>query len=239
MVFEGLYENKFLKPFLIDPRQSVKEQLKTEAKIASVVIPTATAVLAPEFAVPIIKTIAKNPIKSGLALLGGLTILKSEKAKEQIVNLPSAIDTLTTDTAKLYDNPSPEGLKELAKEHPFAVGAVGAGAVGALGYGAFKIIPVVSNFLNTQAIKENTREMQKDIVVSPSNPIAFGEKTGDKQTTANPEPTLSPASISQPNVLVPADKGIMATTKRRKKVKKVTEIRNIFKPQIQLVQVNG
>jgi hypothetical protein len=93
-----------------------------------------------------------------LALAAGGTTLgiaasKSPKLQKQLINAPASAVNFAGNLGTLYENPSMANAKTLAKENPIIAGGIALGTVGLVGLGTSSL---VSNYLNTKAVKENT-----------------------------------------------------------------------------------
>jgi hypothetical protein len=88
------------------------------------------------------------------AIIAVPTVAKSATAKKALSNLPSALGTFTTDAANVVDNPSMASAKTLITNNPLISAGIAAGTLGIIGLGTSGI---VSNIINTSAVRKNTQ----------------------------------------------------------------------------------
>jgi len=140
-----------------------------------------------------------KPIAAGVSGLAGYTILKSERATEQVADLPSNVNQFTTNIAEFADNPSIEKAKDIATENPVLTTLAGAGGLAGLGIGLGGIAGTLSNIQNTRAVKENTEATlggNPDIPAFTYLPAESGVPASPTLTDGMP-PTLETVDITQ------------------------------------------
>lgn len=82
-----------------------------------------------------------------------MTVAKSSTLQKAIINTPSAVNKLTSNTASFIDDPSWQQAKKTFVDNPALVSVLGLSSVAALGYGTSGLI---SSALNTSAMRSNT-----------------------------------------------------------------------------------
>jgi len=131
------------------------------------------------------------------------------------LSVPKDVLTFQSDAGKLLADPSLSAAKDLVVNSPVISSLVGAGAVTAIGLGGAS---VVSNIVNTQAVKQNTREMAQQYTTLPvgSSPDAQPIQIINQ---------LPPQQIPSPAVVAPSEVAPAGTTpkKKKKKAKKKTK----------------
>lgn len=176
----------------------------------------------------------------------GLTVAKSSTLQKAIVNTPKSVNTLTTNVAGFIDQPSLASGKQIFSDNPVLASSLAGGAVLAAGYGASSLI---SNALNTAAVKENTKAMALS-----NNPISsainqdtnkFDVKTADinaesaldveKEKTKQLELQLKAQTeqlkyVAQQQPVTPtATAAATTTTKKKKATKKKAKKKTVKK----------
>lgn len=127
------------------------------------------------------------------------------------LSVPKDVLNFQSDAGKLLANPSLSAAKELVTESPVISSLVAAGGVAAVGLGTASI---VSNVVNTQAVKRNTEEMRKEFTIQP---YTEGSETQPIQIINQLPPQLPPA----PAVVAPSEAAPAGTIpKKKKKAKK-------------------
>jgi len=81
------------------------------------------------------------------------TVAKSATARKALSNAPQALGTFSTNAAQFIDNPSLGSAKTLVTQSPLISGGLAAAGLGIVGVGGAGL---VSNYLNTSAVKKNT-----------------------------------------------------------------------------------
>lgn len=149
------------------------------------VVATATTTLGKTAVTAVAKKVGEvavaNPGKATLAGVAGLAVVKSEKGREAVLNTPSSINNFTSNVAKVIDNPSIEGVKNIAKENPVLTAGLATGLAVAGGLGLAGVASSVATFANTKAIKESTNQTQgllneaitttSPVVMTSSSPV--------------------------------------------------------------------
>lgn len=183
--------------FVATPVSIIKSPaVATVAKTAatSLIPKTIIGKVATTAAIPIaVGVISKKPVESAKAL----------------ISAPSNLANFGGNTANLISNPSVDNLKTLFKENPVISTSVVAGAVAVAGLGTAGL---VSNYLNTQAVKENTAAR------SPSSQLPFSvtEVKDDfgSQTVVGTNNQLAPSVPQTPQTNIVNDK-VSVKRKRR------------------------
>jgi hypothetical protein len=135
------------------------------AAVAAAKVVGATVVKAVSSASPAVKiaTVVGTPVAAGV-------LISSSKAREGVLDAPSALVQVGTNVGKLIENPSWEGLVDIYKQNPVAAPAVTAAAVGLIGAAAAGAALTIGNITatkaNTKSINEATNELMKQAVAA-------------------------------------------------------------------------
>jgi hypothetical protein len=131
--------------------------------IASAAILSAGAALAPESAVgsagsTIIKAAIANPktalvTAAAIPIVTGIVASAPTKSFNAVSSVPRNLANFGSNVGNVIQNPSISSVTTLVKENPIISAGVALAGVGAAGYG---LSGIVSNVLNTEAVKKNT-----------------------------------------------------------------------------------
>ena len=148
-------------------------------------------------------------------------VLTSEKGRSAIIDVPSSYNDFRINTAAFIDNPSLEAGKKVFEDSPILSTGVLGGIVLATGVGLGAAASVGATYLNTQAIKDNTKSSLTDFTPNnkTSDSIASSQlltpKTLKDDSAGNTPPifTDGASSNSVPAEPIKKEKGISQSQK--------------------------
>jgi hypothetical protein len=179
------------------------------APIVAVKNPALTSSIAtsliPKTVVGKVATVAAVPI------VAGAVISKPAESAKALISAPSSLSNFGGNVATLIADPSIENAKTVFKENPVISSTIVAGTVATVGLGAGSLI---SNALNTKAVKENTEATKSTFSAMPVS----SSQTLPSTSAASPVSTPVTAPITPQTQIVTV--GTKASSKKRKKVKK-------------------
>jgi len=146
-------------------------------------------------------------------IVGGSFLTTSEKAQQDLTNLPSSLSNFGSNLGQFYDNPSLKSAADIVKENPLISAATAAGIIGTVGVGAAGLI---ASAANTAALRSKTSAS-----MTPQGAVAVGNDTSTIRNT--PEAgTIATASSLNPvsDAVTPITTTRAVSTKRRKSVSK-------------------
>lgn len=215
---------------------------KPGEEVESINIPTGGgAIKAASTVVANIVTGLKTAATAGVITAGGAAVYGFVKENpKQAAQLPGKTLSFAADLGAFAANPSKETGKELITTHPVASGITAAGLISVVG---LKGASIISNVMNTQAIKENTQKAatlinqgayspapistNKDAVelakIAAENNLALAkEQTKQAELAAKAAgvanaPITSQISSEQPSQLAATPSGVSKTAKKKKK----------------------
>jgi len=199
---------------------------------AGTLIPTATKVLSATANKPklLIGAAVAAPVVIGAVSQNPL------KAASTAANLPSDLANVGANLANLGANPSIDNLKTLVKENPVIVGTAAAGA--ALATGALSA-GVVSSYLNTKAVKENTLSTMNASSSTGNQGVLIKDSSG-KADFSNATPVVANNSpIPQLPQTTAASKVSSGTKKRVPRKKQYRNINQIVSVNVSNVGIKN
>jgi len=156
-------------------------------------------------------------------------VVSSPKIRGAALNAPSSLANFGGNVGALVEDPNLENLKKLATENPLITAGAAAAGLGVLGVGAAGALSTLATRQNTKAIIESTKQGTQ-LLTTKAETVAA--------------PVLSSPLAAQPLTTVyPEKRSVMATTRKRpkstSKAMSSLVLRNIFKPQLTVIQRNG
>lgn len=168
-------------------------------------------------------------VGAGALIAAGAVARRPSETLTAAAELPSGLVNVGGNVADLISDPSIENAKKLVTENPFIVGATAATALIAGGVGAGAVANTLATTANTRAIKESTK----------AEPGLLKTKS---ESRADPVFSQAPLNTQPLTTVYPEKTSITASTKKRKSIKKALPspiFRNIFKPQVIVLNRNG
>jgi len=182
----------------------------------------------------------KSKILLGTGAVVGPNVIssspKTQKALGKATKDPvGELAQLGTDIGKFVEQPSVSTARDIIDNSPLLapVAVLATGAVAAR-----PLLGAVPSLLATSALRDTAQAIEKQSS-SPVVPTTITRPV-ETMTASVSSPTLSPQPSTQPLTTISPDKGITKTTRKRRKIRPLPpEIRNIFKPQVMVVNRNG
>ena len=173
--------------------------------------------------VPTITSAVKNLIPSTVKgkIIAGATVPIVASAvyndPKLIVSAPSNVLNFQSDVGKLIADPNLENAKELITESPVISSLVAGATIASVGYGASSLI---SSYMNTQAVKENTQATVSNASNLPTV-TEYSTASGQPIQIINQLPSQTPA-VEAPLEVAPAGQTTVKKKKKKAKKKKKT-----------------
>ena len=172
------------------------------------------------------KVAAGGALTLAAPVIAAQVIKNPEGTAKVIENIPQNIFQTEKDLFNISSKPTIEGAIEFLRSHPYLTATTALAALIGAGFGALGLANIISNYYNTEAIKDNTK-------AADQNPINLNIPE-NKNTTLPPNiqiinqiPLPQQSEIPQvPAVAAPLLEGAPAgvvvkkTTKKKKKAKK-------------------
>jgi hypothetical protein len=167
----GLIKSQPIQANVSNP--TLKKGLEFLANQPATVAGIATVIANPTASLSVAKSVASSTVKFAQTTFNSLNPLtkigviastpiavgafsSSSTLRKGAVSLPSSLVQFGTNIGSFADKPSMSSATDIFKANPVLTSAVGLATVGVAGYGASSL---VSNYLNTKAVKENTASM--------------------------------------------------------------------------------
>jgi hypothetical protein len=205
----GIKSNTNIKPLDTVLTAVANHPFITAGVAAAAVNPTAAFSATKSVASSLGTSFASSSLKTkalvvGGGIVGGNVLITSGKAREAVINTPTALANFGQNIGTFSDNPSFDTAKNIVKENPIISGIVATGAVLAAGVGIGSLANTLATSANTRAINaSNTQEVTQKIDNIPSlgspEPLNTSPLVADKSLVAPPLSQIGkPASSSVP-----------------------------------------
>jgi len=197
--------------------------------IASAAILTAGTTAGRAAAVKVISTLTPASAAGKIAVVAAIPISigvlsSSEKARTAVIDAPSSLANFGSNVGALIENPNLDNLKTTIKDNPVISSGIVAGTAAIVGFAGANLI---SNAVNTEAIKKNTEAtlLNQGKVITSQLPYSKEIQMVEVPKVQSPSENggvVSTAQTSKTAVATKKKKKKKAVKKKKKVVRKKT-----------------